>query len=151
MAELDELVAAVVRKLPAPGAGFPAENREAWLKMMAMAFDVAYGPADNVIPFPRRQDIAGGLPYNEEFSLGKPVATLLVEAPKPAQAAKPLPRFIIDVDGVAKLGTGEPIVPADVMGEIYDLRGEMGDLSSIVWADGSRGVRGLHLNISTAV
>jgi hypothetical protein len=38
-----------------------------------------------------------------------------------------------------------------VVGPIYDLRGELGDLGGILWADGSRGVAGLHLEISTSV
>jgi hypothetical protein len=143
--ELDELVAAVVRKLPAPGKPFPAEARAAWLRMAAMAFDVSYGAADELPAF---------LPPSALPAAKEPAAMGDVVAFRPAQASpkatKVLPRFLIDTDGIAKLNSGQRILPGDVVGPIYDLRGELGDLSSIVWADGTRGVAGLHLEISTS-
>lgn len=141
MDNLDELVAAVVRKLPAPGAPFPAESREAWLRMMAMAFDVSYGPADKALTFP--------------FTVAAPAAAAIdppkADQPKPAAPAKAMPRFLIDTDGIARLNTGERIMPSDIIGPIYDLRGELGDLGSITWADGSHGVLGHTLDIATSV
>jgi hypothetical protein len=143
---LDELLAALVRKLPETGKPFPGEARDAWLKMAAMAFEVAYGPTDQVLTFPPR---SSG-PHSEQPAIGKP-ADVALEPAKPAPAKPPLPRFLIDTDGTARLNSGERILPSEIIGPIYDLRGELGDLGSILWADGSRGVLGLHLDISTAV
>lgn len=141
---LDELVRALVRKLPAPGATFHAEQRVVWLKMMAMAFDVAYGVTDELPAF---------LPATREPGAMAEVATSRqphASAPNPAPT-KALPRFLIDTDGIARLDSGERIMPSDIIGPIYDLRGELGDLGSITWADGSRGVLGHTLDISTSV
>jgi len=58
--------------------------------------------------------------------------------------------FYIDADGFARRGSpdGERIMPGHVTGAIYDMRGESGDPGAIIWADGSRGVRGLQIDIS---
>ena len=45
-------------------------------------------------------------------------------------------------------GGGDRIMPGHVNSAIFDMRGESGDPGAIVWADGSRGVRGLRLDIS---
>lgn len=40
----DPLVDALVKKLPAAGKSWPAAERATWIKMIGMAFDLAYGP-----------------------------------------------------------------------------------------------------------
>lgn len=42
--ELDGVITALIDKLPRGGATFTARDRKAWLTMMNMAFDMAYGP-----------------------------------------------------------------------------------------------------------
>ena len=66
-------------------------------------------------------------------------------APKPPQAAY---RFMIDENGVVmRTKDGKPVLPGDITSEIYDVRGQAGDLRSIVWADGSTGLNGADLTI----
>ena len=45
---LDGVITALIDKLPAKGP-WPADKRQAWLMMMAMAFDMAYGPELGVV------------------------------------------------------------------------------------------------------
>ena len=40
----EPLIAAMLARLPAPGQPWSADERMAWLRMMAGAFDVVYGP-----------------------------------------------------------------------------------------------------------
>ena len=66
-------------------------------------------------------------------------------APKPPQAAY---RFMIDENGVVmRTKDGKPVLPGDITSEIYDVRGQAGDLRSIIWADGSTGLNGADLTI----
>lgn len=125
---LDELVRAVVRKLPAPGAPFPAEARDAWLKMMAMAFDVSYGATTELPAF---------LPASRE-----PGAIGEVATSRQPQASPSGPRrFYVSADGRALKDPGaKPITVNDVPVDdiIHDERplGQR-DLSAITWADGN--------------
>ena len=43
-AKHDRLLVALIAKLPTEMAQWPRVDRVAWLQMMAMAFDVVYGP-----------------------------------------------------------------------------------------------------------
>ncbi len=47
-AELDPVISALIKKLPRKGP-WKAADRKAWLQMMGMAFDMAYGPAETVV------------------------------------------------------------------------------------------------------
>lgn len=133
----DALIAALIDKLPAIGKPFPAEQRAAWLKMMAMAFDVAYGAGDELPDF---LGTFGG-------KAGGGMRDAASAAPAPPKPQPPGPRFIIDRQGYARNGDGEPVLPGDVTDIIVDQRGETGDLGAIVWADGSMGVAGVQLDI----
>jgi hypothetical protein len=126
---IDPLLAEIVAKLPSPDSTWPAESRSAWLRMMAMAFDVAYGPVGESA-IPRESMIARG----PDVMIGAPI----------------LQRYIIDRSGFARDPHGDRIMPRDVIGRLYDERGEDGDLGAIIWADESRGVLGLTLDISPA-
>jgi hypothetical protein len=46
--DIDPLIAAMIQKLPAAGASWPADERVTWLRMMAMAFQMAFGQADEI-------------------------------------------------------------------------------------------------------
>jgi hypothetical protein len=48
----DPLIRAVIQKLPAKGP-WPTKARITWMKMLAMAFDIAYGPADEEVDITR--------------------------------------------------------------------------------------------------
>lgn len=143
------LIAAVVWQLPKAGP-FPAEQRAAWLKMMATAFDVAYGPVGS----------APGLDLYAAAGEGAAGATPPAQPTRPRPAAElPVKRahaghdFYIALDGTACDAGGEPVsidaIPPDEM--IFDYRpvtGEFRDLESIVWADGARGTAGLAPGVS---
>jgi hypothetical protein len=45
---LDPLISALLLKLPKPADKFPKQARATWLQMMAMAFEMAYGPAGEI-------------------------------------------------------------------------------------------------------
>lgn len=151
----DPLVAAVIARLPAQGQPFTRESRVSWLKMMALTFENVYGPVptiavDHAVPM-QLEHVSGGQPDGHQVvSLD---AMREVAAPAPGEGFKKLQRYtvFIDQDGLAKHVNGERIMPSQVGGEVlYDLRGELGDLSAITWADGSMGTRGLQLEISAA-
>lgn len=133
------LIAAVVWQLPREGAAFSAEQRTAWLKMMAMAFDVAYGPVDPVLVAMR----AGA----DQATAAAPAAAA------PSRVAHAGHDFYIAADGTACNAAGEPVlmsdVPADTM--IFDYRevsGEFRDTAGIRWADGATGTRGVPEGVS---
>lgn len=140
----DSLIAAVIAKLPAEGKPFPGEARGNWLRMMAMALDVAYGVAEDMPSFlPPRPMLAGAA-----------VAAAIdpARAPRPRQAHAGH-SFYIGKDGTACNADGEPVLASDVPGDemIFDYRpisGDFRDLDTIVWADGQRGMNGVAPGIS---
>lgn len=122
--KIDPLLAALIKKLPA-GNEWPVDRQLAWLNMTAMAFGSIYGG-----------DAAQRLGIKPEK----------IEPPKfePVKRRHP---FIIDEKGYVKRGTGERIMPKDVAGEIFDMRGFDSDLRAIIWADDSTGLNGQDLMI----
>jgi hypothetical protein len=118
------LIAATINELPKKGESFPADQKAAWLKLMAMALDTVYGGQ----PF-------GGDPL-------QPYKTV-------TQSAKLPHRFVIDDKGYAKNSAGKRILPKDVgTTPIFDMRGELGDMREIIWADESKGLNGADLVIT---
>jgi hypothetical protein len=94
------------------------------------------------------------LPDNPLLARAAPAAAAAAQPPAPAKpqlvrTVEP-PRFFIDHAGHARHAPSmDPINPEQIGDEpLFDDRGELGDLGSIVWADGRRGVLGLRLNIS---
>lgn len=74
-----------------------------------------------------------------------------VTPPAPAPRAKPHMsqfKFVIDTQGVARRGSGQPITPDEVTDILYDMRGGEADLGSIIWADGSTGLPAASLDIA---
>jgi hypothetical protein len=126
--KLDPLLAALIEKLPAGGSEWSTEDRQSWISMMEMAFNVVYRrEADYVAIDPRIAEM-----MNKPFP------------PKPADHA-----FYIDRENYARKAGGERIHAFEVDGTVYDQRGE-GDLGAIIWADGSTGVLGKVLDIKPA-
>jgi len=140
------LVAAVLKEVP--GAASTRAQRIAWLKMIAMAIDTAYGADGDAIDLP--SFLGGGLSdVAPAASATSAVASSAPPKPQLVRVVEP-PRFFIDFAGAARHAPSmEAINPEQVAGEtLFDDRGEHGDLGSILWADGRRGVLGLQLSIS---
>lgn len=151
----DPLLTAVIGKLPHPTDGpFPAEARSKWLKLMAMAFDVAYGEAGGVVEIP---SFLPALPVSESAAVAAAVAPASATAPaRPKQAPHVAAGFdyYIDQAGFARcdfertesgaqipsparqVDPGE-IGPDDV---IYDYRSPR-NRDTIIWADNTMGAR----------
>jgi hypothetical protein len=136
----DRLLSALIAKLPADAAQWPRAGRIAWLQMMAMAFEVVYGPSGAI-------RVADDAARDEGFGAGdhgggrRTIAPLHGSAEHHA-APRPAPsvaqRFYVDRDGFA-MGDGRPIameeLPAGAI--LWDERFgiECGDASAILWRD----------------
>jgi hypothetical protein len=128
----DGLLAALIAKLPAPRTRWPRDDRIAWLRMMAMAFDVVYGPGGAV-----------GIAADEESDLKLAAAghvrSALFSMPDEASYSEDSERrFYVDHDGFA-MASGRPIsiedLPAGAI--LWDERTgiEAGDVAAILWRD----------------
>ena len=178
--KIDPLLAALIEKLPASGAEWPRAKRAAWLDNMARAFDTVYEGGSVALPpavvaaqsDPQIFDLnkayveAASAPAGHITLIDGPVggnmrnATRTVQslgddgkmhaATVPAPQPRPAHDFYIDHDGIARRHDGARIMPGHVTSALFDMRGESGDPGAIVWADDSRGVRGLRLDISAA-
>jgi hypothetical protein len=124
----DRLLAALIAKLPIEIVQWSRADRIAWLRMMAMAFDVVYGPCGDVRILP------------EEAHNGKADQTAITPTPAPAEAApaSATQRFYVDRDGFA-MGDGRPIAMEDLPAgaTLWDERAgaECGDVAAILWRD----------------
>ena len=115
----DPLIAALIARLPPSGEEWPVDRQFSWLRLMAMAFGTVYGG-----------DAAAQFGQGSTF---KPLALV------PRQK-KPEHPFVIDEKGYARRGTGERVMPKDIDGEVFDKRGDAGDMRTIIWADESTGL-----------
>ena len=173
--DLDPLLAALIEKLPASGAEWPRAKRAAWLDNMARAFDTVY-EGETTAPNGRDYDWANTttltgtrppdpqifdlnrayveiLPANAHNGATRTVQSLgedgkMHAATVPAPQPRPAHDFYIDLEGIARRHDGGRIMPGHVTSALFDMRGESGDPGAIIWADDSRGVRGLRLDIS---
>lgn len=138
----NSLVAAVLKEVP--GQGSTREARMNWLRMIAMAIDTAYGVDGAPLELPNFLAAAEAAPAPAPAAPPAPP-----QKPQLVRTVEP-PRFFIDHAGHARHAPSmEPINPEAIGDEpLFDDRGEFGDLGSILWADGRRGVLGLRLNIS---
>lgn len=148
--EMHELLQAVVNLLPAQGVPFPAGARAAWLKMVATAFDVAYGVTEEVIPpFTLDGAAEAGRKLNR-LSQAALVAASSVP-PRPKHAAY---KFHIDEGGNALNAEGVPVMRDDIPAEteIFDYRpvapDSFRDVEGIMWADGQKGTIGIAAGVS---
>lgn len=139
----DPLLNAVIWKLPDIGQAFPAPARQAWLNMLAMAMDVAYGA--EIIDMP----IA-----TSSSAPAAPVAA----APAPAKLEPHVVAgcdYYVDAQGFARSDIRlddqrrqfptpqRRVLAEEIEGDnpIYDYRGVGRDRSTVVWADDVVGSR----------
>jgi len=137
-AKHDRLLAALIARLPTGTEPWPRAERIAWLRMMALAFDVIHGPCGGVRIVPAE---AG-----ESISAGQSDHPATAPHPAPAAAA-PLAmpqRFYVDRDGFAMAAFdsgsgGRPIAMEDLPAgaTLWDERAgiECGDAAAILWRD----------------
>lgn len=139
---MDPLITAMIGKLPERGP-FSGEARAAWLKMMAMAFDVAYGHAEDMPAFLPSSFAPGAVTWAKPGET--PADTVARAVTRQAHAGHD---FYIAADGTACNADGVAVLISDVPADevIFDYRpvtGEFRDRDSIAWADGARGTTGL--------
>jgi hypothetical protein len=133
----DRLLAALIAKLPAAIAQWPCADRIAWLRMMAMAFNVVYGPCGEIrvaSEEARGDDRGADIDRSANAQTQGPL-----EHPAAAQAAPgAAQRFYVDRDGFA-MGDGRPIAMEDLPAGaiLWDERVgiECGDAAAILWRD----------------
>ena len=124
----DRLLAALIAKLPIEIVQWSRADRIAWLRMMAMAFDVVYGKCGDVRILP------------EEARDGTADKTATAPPHAPAEAPPPgaPQRFYVDRDGFA-MGDGRPIAMEELPAgaTLWDERAgvECGDVAAILWRD----------------
>jgi hypothetical protein len=147
-ARQDRLLAALIAKLPAGQAPWRRDERVAWLRMMATAFDVVYGPCAPVViaPADTREDASAA-------DLSGPVPRPAV-APAADALSRPRPparRFTVDHDGFAT-GDGQPIAIEELPegATLWDERTglECGDVTAILWRDIGTTRRSLPLGVT---
>lgn len=140
----DPLIKAIIDKLPRPGQPWSLEQRVGWLNMMKIGFDQAYGDAGPIAVV--CGDGAAVTPA--------PAAAGVSAFPRPRLMPPPAApvRWHIDRDGLARRPDGQRIMPNEIPVEevLFDHRGEHGDLDAITWADDSRGVLGIQIDVAAA-
>lgn len=135
VSEADPLLKAIIGKLPAAGTGWPAEQREAWLHMVEIAFEVVYGPAEVT------KDMTASEAARVMDRSGDPKAMLSSFLSPTAHAGFD---YYIDTQGHARDAIDDAPVSIAAVGDemIYDYRrGPARDRDTIIWADGSIGAR----------
>jgi len=143
-AKHDSLLVALIAKLPAEMAQWPRADRIAWLQMMAMAFDVVYGPcgAIRVAADEAHHDGPGANDHRSGRSEIVPLHGLAdhcaTQRPAPGVAQHVAQRFYVDRDGFA-MGDGRPIAMEDLPANavLWDERVgiECCDAAAILWRD----------------
>jgi hypothetical protein len=133
-AKHDRLLVALIAKLPTEATQWPRADRLVWLQMMAMAFNVVYGPSGGIRVVP--EDAGAGDGDESARVLHQVAAEYRVVAPA---APKSTPqRFYVDRDGFA-MADGKPIAMEDLPAGtiLWDERVgiECGDASAILWRD----------------
>jgi hypothetical protein len=139
----DRLLAALIAKLPAATAPWPRADRVAWLWMMAMAFDVVYGPVGGIRV--ALDDLRGGLNGDDSASAmhdamrhGPAEHSPMTQAAPGVAPPRVAQRFYVDRDGFA-MGDGRPVamddLPAGVILWDERLGVECGDAAAILWRD----------------
>jgi hypothetical protein len=131
-AKHDRLLLALIAKLPIETAPWSRAERIAWLQMMAMAFNVVYGPCGEIRVVPDAHAGDGGQSADtpRQASAGNRVT---------AQTSPNAPqRFYVDRDGFA-MADGKPVAMEDLPAGtiLWDERVgiECGDAAAILWRD----------------
>jgi hypothetical protein len=150
-AKHDPLMAALIAKLPVQAGQWRRAERIAWLRMMAMAFDVVYGSSGGVRIAPDGGEAGVG---DEAYEVASIVREAQGEAEPPETAPQ---RFYVDPDGFA-MGAfrngagGRPIAMDDLPAgaTLWDERTgiECGDVAAILWRDIGTTRRSLPLGVT---
>jgi hypothetical protein len=123
----DRLLTALIGKLPPEKTPWSRDDRISWLWMMALAFDVVYGPCCGIRIEPEH--------IGETLSADGAVVMLRHGNGTNVPVER---NFYIDRDGFA-MGNGQPIGIEDLPPNItlWDERTgiERGDIASILWRD----------------
>lgn len=134
----DPLIAALIAKLPKPGTAYSRGARINWLRMLVMAFNEAYGLEEPIAVSPELE------PRRVPLRLVPVDGDMARLAVPPAPNPEPLsaPRYVIDSEGFAMLGT-KPVAPEDIPAgaTLWDERqvGDQLDLSTVLWkGEGTR-------------
>ncbi len=143
-AKHDRLLVALIAKLPMEIAQWPRADRMAWLQMIAMAFDVVYGPCGGIRVLAARAD-----DVDERANTPRPVPAAH-HATEQAAPIRPQ-RFYVDRDGFA-MGDGKPVAMEDLPAGtiLWDERIgiECGDPAAILWRDVGTSRRSLPPNVT---
>lgn len=131
----DPVIGALIAKIPADGASFTRAQRVNWLRMVAMAFDGAFG-----VEMPIAIDAAPVVTHSQE-PIEMPNVLLPAAPPQPISApADPDEiRYYVDKAGLARMEPGgKRIRPMDIPAgaELEDERDGDDSLDTIKWADG---------------
>jgi hypothetical protein len=150
-AKHDRLLVALIAKLPIEIARWPRADRIAWLQMVAMAFDVVYGPSGGIRVVPD-ESRAGGADQTPNTSGNVSADNVSAAQPVTAEAAPDKPqRFYVDRDGFA-MGDGRPVAIGDLPAGaiLWDERVgvERGDGAAILWRDIGTSRRSLPLGVT---
>jgi hypothetical protein len=126
----DRLLAALIAKLPVEKTQWMRDDRIAWMWMMALAFDVVYGPCGGISIMAEEQAAA-----NAKRDAG--AASLPAAAPNdPSPAGRAARRFYVDRDGFA-MADGRPITMDELPPNetLWDERPgiDSGDVAAILW------------------
>lgn len=129
-AKHDRLLAALIGRLPTPAGPWARDERIAWLRMMASAFEVVYGPCGSVSIVPD----GTGAAVNAADTDTAMAATADANRSAPAT----IRRFHVDHDGFA-MADGRPIAMEELpaVATLWDERigPERGDVAAILWRD----------------
>jgi hypothetical protein len=132
-AKHDRLLAALIARLPVEIAQWPRADRMAWLQMIAMAFDVVYGPCGGI-----RVVLQEARIDEEDHSANAPRQVSAAHHVTAQAAASTAQRFYVDRDGFA-MGDGKPIAMEELPpgAILWDERVgiECGDAAAILWRD----------------
>jgi len=157
----DPLITATLKLMP--GVGSTRADQIGWLKRLVQSMNIAF---NNDEPIDLPDFLGGGARAGDDAgriarSANKPAVEVLTK-PRGVVREAPIPRFYVDLQGRALRNfsvdadsrvvlepDGVPIMWSELQGEmLFDDRGE-GDLGAITWADGSRGVLGKRINVSS--
>jgi hypothetical protein len=143
----------LIARLPADAAQWPRAGRIAWLQMMAMAFDVVYGPCGAIRVAddePRDDGFSGADHHGDSGAIGPRRGPAERDATPPT-GPHVAQRFYVDRDGFA-MGDGRPIAMEDLPAGaiLWDERVgiESGDASAILWRDTGTSRRSLPLSVT---
>lgn len=135
-AKHDRLLAALIARLPAATAPWGRDDRVAWLRLTASAFDVVYGACGGI-------DISAGADGAPAAASSPSTQATMDAKPSSAHAVR---RYYVDRDGFA-MADGRPIAIEDLpaAGTLWDERSgiEQGDVGAILWRDIGTSNRGL--------